>query len=242
MQEKSNAMWRVWTLFAVSPLLFFVAIIAASVYFGIVTGGDAQAITESVARFTPYILLIFQVIMLLVFWFMLRAERLPLRVIGWQLVSGQKLWQEILIGALPGLVLAFLYFSVLSPMLTAAQRVLGDYVPPGELLPALGGAVLPFFLANVVLAPFVEENIYRGYGITGLRQRFSVPMAVVISCLFFGLLHWAGGLWYILLTGIIAGGLFAGLYVWRRNIIAAYAAHFALNFAEFLYVWLRFSR
>jgi membrane protease YdiL (CAAX protease family) len=207
-----------------------------------ITGGDAQAITENVTRSTASLLLIVQIILLLIFGATLRAERLPIRLIGWQIASGQKLWQEIIIGALLGVTLAFLYFSILSPLMITAQQVLGDYVPPGELLPSLGGAVLPFLLANVILAPFVEENIYRGYGITRLQQRFSTPVAIVISCFFFGLLHWAGGFWYIVLTGIVAGGLFAGLFVWRKNIVTAYAAHLALNLVEFLYVWLWISR
>ena len=57
------------------------------------------------------------------------------------------------------------------------------------------------------------------------------------SCLFFGLLHWTGGFWYILLTGFVAGGIFAALFLWRRNIVATYAAHLALNLVEFLFVW-----
>jgi hypothetical protein len=36
----------------------------------------------------------------------------------------------------------------------------------------------------------------------------------------------------------VAGGIFAGLFVWRGTIIAAYAAHLALNLIEFLYIWL----
>ena len=114
---------------------------------------------------------------------------------------------------------------------------MGDYVPPGELTGALGAALVPFFLANVLLAPFVEESLYRGYALDRLRQRYGLALAVVISCAFFGLLHWAGGFWYILLTGFVAGGLFAGLRVWRRTLIAPFAAHLALNILEFVWIW-----
>ena len=131
-----------------------------------------------------------------------------------------------------------LYLFLISPLMTAVQRSIGDYVPAGELLTSLGAALIPFFLANVVLAPFVEENIYRGYALTRLFRRFSKPVAILISCAFFGLLHWAGGFWYILLTGALAGGLFAGLFTARRNLIASYAAHLSLNVVEFLFVWL----
>lgn len=76
-----------------------------------------------------------------------------------------------------------------------------------------------------MLAPFVGETFYRGCGIAALRRRLDVPAAVAVSCSLFGLLHWAGRLWYVLLTGTVAGSLFAGLFVWRRNVVAAYAAH-----------------
>ena len=148
------------------------------------------------------------------------------------------IWREVLVGAVPGAALGLLYVFVLAPGLTMIQKSLGDYVPAGELLPALGAAVLPFFVANVLLAPFVEENIYRGYALTRWFGRFSRPVAILLSCFFFGLLHWAGGFWYILLTGLVAGGLFAGLYTARKSIIAPFAAHLALNLVEFLFVWL----
>ena len=97
---------------------------------------------------------------------------------------------------------------------------------------------MPFFLANVLLAPFVEESLYRGYPLQRLKERYSLALAVIISCTFFGLLHWAGGIWYILLTDFVAGGLFAGLRVWWRTLIAPFAAHLALNVLEFVWIWL----
>ncbi len=84
--------------------------------------------------------------------------------------------------------------------------------------------------------PFVEESLYRGYAFGRLQERYGVPLAVIISCTFFGLLHWAGGFWYILLTGVVAGGLFAALRLWRGTLIAPFAAHLALNILEFLWI------
>lgn len=227
-----------WFLLAIPPILFLVVIIAVSVYFGVITQGDAQAIAENVPRATPYILLIVQILLLLVFLRTIRADGMSIRDLGWQLPAGQRLSQEVLIGILAGAPLGFVYVFFLSPLLATVQRVIGDYVPPEQILSTLGSAVLPFFAANVVLAPFVEENIYRGYAIPRLTQQFGAAGAFLISCLFFGLLHWSGGFWYILLTGTVAGGLLAGLLMWRRNIVVAYTAHLALNAVEFLLVWL----
>jgi membrane protease YdiL (CAAX protease family) len=219
-------------------VLFFLGIILASIYYGAATQGDMAAIPGLVAASTPYQLVVIQILLFFILRWAMKRDELTWADIGWKTAGAQRSWREALIGSLPGAALGLLYFFVLSPWLSRLQQSLGDYVPAGELLPVLGAAVLPFFVANVVLAPFVEENIYRGYALTRWSGRFSRPAAILLSCAFFGLLHWAGGFWYILLTGFVAGGLFAGLYTVRRNMIAPYAAHLALNIVEFLLVWL----
>lgn len=228
---------RVWFVLGIPPLLFLVVIIAASVYFGMESQGDANAIPERVAGATPYLLLGVQILLLGLLVWTMRAEKLSWTDLGWRLGANQKVWREVALGVLVGIPLGLVYIFVLAPFMSTVQRVVGDYVPPDQLLSSLGSAALPFFLANVLLAPFVEENIYRGYGISRLQLRYRVPVAALISCVFFGLLHWTGGFWYIVLTGSVAGGILAGLFVWRKSIVAAYSAHLALNLVEFLLVW-----
>lgn len=234
-------MRQIWTTLIIPPFLFLFVIIAASIYFGATLGVDGQAIADNVTQSTPYILLITQILMLLLFIWALKSSRLTLSDMGWQIGAGQVLWQEILIGVVVGVVLVGLYFYFLSPMMIAAQHRFGDYVPPGELFSVLGTAVFPFFLANVLLAPFVEENIYRGMALTGLTPKYGIWGAILISCIFFGLLHWSGGFWYMLLTGIVAGGSFAALFVWRGQTVTPFVAHLLLNGIEFLVIWLRVS-
>lgn len=229
---------RVWIVVLAGPALFLASIILASIYFGITTQGDVEAIPGLVAASTPYQLVLIQILLYFILRWAMKGDGLGWADIAWKTAEGQHTWRETLIGVVPGTVLGLLYVLVLSPWLTRVQQALGDYVPAGELLPALGAAMLPFFIANVVLAPFVEENIYRGYALTLWFERFSKPVAILLSCTFFGLLHWAGGFWYILLTGIVAGGTFALLYTKRRNMIAPFAAHLALNVVEFLFIWL----
>ena len=232
--QKFNRVW--WTLLA-APILFFVGIVVASIYFGVVTQGqNVEAIPQMVADSTPYQLVIVQIWLLLILIKSMKRDGLSWKDIGWTLrVPGQQLWREALIGAVPGTILAVLYVIILSPMLTSLQKI-WDYVPAGELLTTLGAALIPFAIADVLLAPFVEESIYRGYGLTRLLGKFSQPVAVALSMFFFGILHWTGGFWYILLTGIVAGGLFAWLRVSRKNIIAPFAAHLALNIVETIFI------
>lgn len=237
--QKFSRVW--WTLLA-APILFLLAIVAASIYFGIATQGqNVDAIPELVADSTPYQLVAVQIWLLLILMKSMKRDGLTWKDIGWKLADGQQLWRETLIGAVPGVILAVLYFTVLSPMLTNLQQI-WDYVPAGELLTTLGASLIPFAIADILLAPFVEESIYRGYGWTRLLGRFSQPIAIAFSMFFFGILHWTGGFWYILLTGIVAGGLFAWLRVSRKNIIAPFAAHLALNIVETIFIALTMGR
>ncbi len=231
--QNFRRMW--WTLLA-APILFFIGIVVASIYFGVVTQGqNVEAIPQMVADSTPYQLVVVQIWLLLILRKSMKRDGLTWKDIGWKASEGQLVWREVLIGAVPGIALALLYVYILTPMLTSLQQV-WDYVPAGELLTTLGASLVPFAIADVLLAPFVEESIYRGYGLTRLLGRFSQPVAIALSMFFFGILHWTGGFWYILLTGIVAGGLFAWLRVSRKNIIAPFAAHLALNIVETIFI------
>ena len=230
---KSNRLW--WTLLA-APLLALILIVLASVYFGIVTQGqNVEAMPQMVADSTPYQLVALQIWLLFVLMKSMKRDGMTWKDLGWKIGESQQLWREVIIGAVPGIVLAMLYVFILSPLLTSLQQI-WDYVPAGELFTALGASLIPFAIADVLLAPFVEESIYRGYGLTRLLGKFSQPAAIAISCFFFGILHWTGGFWYILLTGIIAGGLFVWLRMSRKNIIAPFAAHLALNIVETIFI------
>ena len=92
-----------------------------------------------------------------------------------------------------------------------------------------------FFFTNVVLAPLVEETLYRGIALSVLEASLRPPAAVALSCVAFGMLHWPGGRWYMLLTGNVAAGCSCALYDLRGGVLAPFAAHLMLNLVEFTY-------
>jgi hypothetical protein len=165
-------------------------------------------------------------------------QGLSMRDLGWRAGEGKVAWKELTLGAVIGASLGVLWIYAIEPILSSIQSTIGDYVPAGSLFPALGAAFIPFAIADVLLAPFVEENIYRGYGMTKLVPRFGAIGAILLSSLFFGLLHWSGGFWPILITYIIVGIPFAILRQRRGNILVPFEAHLALNLVETLLLWL----
>ena len=228
----SHVPGKLWFVLTAGPALFFVSILFLSVFFG-ARGVPATHIPERIAALAPHILLIVQaclaVLLLAVFANQAR--------VAWQFPELAKASSDIWVGLLIGATLGVLHLFAFAPLLETLQRTIGDFVPPGEVLPTVSRGIVVFFIANVLLAPLVEETLYRGIALPVLSSFLGIPWAVVISCLLFGLLHWAGGFWYMLLTGVVAGGVLAGLYLWRGGILAPFAAHLALNLVEFFYAW-----
>lgn len=223
---------KVWLALTAGPALFLVSILFFSMLFW-ARGVHATNVPERIAALAPHILLFVQasLAVLLLGFFANHAK------VAWQFPDPSKAGLDIGVGLLIGATLGVLYLYVLAPLLETLQRTMGDFVPPGKVLPTVSRGLVLFFVANVLLAPLVEETLYRGIALPVLGSALGVPWAVVLSCVLFGLLHWVGGFWYMLLTGVVAGGLFAGLYLWRGSLLAPLAAHFALNLVEFVYAW-----
>lgn len=220
-----------WVLLLAGPLLFVLGIVVASVVLG-ARGIAPAAIAERVPLLMPHILLGVLSVLGMLLLLVARVE-LP-SILAWPGVHTVK---HVLVGAAAGTLLALAYVGWLGDALQQWQQRLGDYVPPGSVLPTLSGNIGVFFIANVLLAPLVEEALYRGYALPLLTDRFGTATGVALSCLCFGLLHWAGGIWYVLVTAIVAGGLFAALYAWSGSVWAPFAAHFMLNIIEFGHTW-----
>ena len=196
----STVPYKIWLLLAAGPALFLLGIVGASIFLSISEVPEAQ-IPERVTALVPHILLF-----VLVGLAALMARIAPQVKAAWSLPVSGKAFSDITVGLLAGTVLAILYLYWLAPLLETLQRTFGDFVPPGAVLPTVSSSIGLFFIANVLLAPLIEETLYRGIAIPLLTDHLGVFWAVVVSCVFFGLLHWAGGVWYMLLTGVVAGG------------------------------------
>jgi membrane protease YdiL (CAAX protease family) len=155
--------------------------------------------------------------------------------IGWT-IDKTKLPTDVLGGIITGSILAILYFYIFSPLQSYLQLTFGDYVPAGETMTVLGKQTIQFFVANIIFAPFVEESLYRNYTLTKFLEKYSLPKSIMINVTMFGLLHWVGGLWYILMTGLLVGLPFAFIAIKRKNIVWVFVAHLTLNLFEFIYI------
>jgi hypothetical protein len=81
------------------------------------------------------------------------------------------------------------------------------------------------FISMAILPPFFEESMFRGFILTGYKRSGFVK-AVVVSALFFGMMHLD---LYQLPYATFAGIMFASLVYYTGSIWASMLAHFVVN-------------
>ncbi|HEV8564368.1 MAG TPA: CPBP family intramembrane glutamic endopeptidase [Actinomycetota bacterium] len=167
---------------------------------------------------------------------------------GWLRIVGlpklRNVVREIFIGTLAGLGLLFALGIIVStlaePLFRAAT---GHDVEPADQIGGdiHGWGALAFVTAVVVVAPVTEELLFRGLLFRSLRDRYGFVIGAVASAAFFGLLHTgAGAVADVVLLqvsiGLLGVGL-AGVYEWRKNLVANVAAHATFNLVTVLAVF-----
>jgi len=229
-----NSLKRPWANLILAPIWFLIIIVALSIYFRLI-GVSETDVPIKISENTPTLILIVQVFLLVTLLFTTRKDGFNILKSGWT-TDTTKLPFDIFGGIITGAILAILYFYLFSPLQTYLQISLGDYVPAGETMTVLGKQTIPFFIANVLFAPFVEESLYRNYTLTRFLEKYSSTKSIIVTVTMFGLLHWVGGLWYMLMTGLLVGLPFAIIATKRKNIVWVFVAHLTLNLFEFIYI------
>jgi len=98
---------------------------------------------------------------------------------------------------------------------------------------------LPWALKNIVFTVLAEEMVFRGLIQRELSLRFNTNnigahLSVVVPGILFGVAHFGGGLYYVLLSSV-AGILYGYTYKITGRIEAPIATHFLLNAGHFLF-------
>lgn len=229
-----NSTRIVWRNLLWAPIWFLIILFVLIVYY-IIIGLNESAIPELISIKIPFVLLTAQIMMLVYLLISSRKYGYNIFRDGWQ-TDKRKVPIDIIGGFGTGAFIAVTYIYYLSPLQQFLQGYLGDFVPAGETMISLGMNTTAFFIANVILAPFVEESLYRNFALTALMKQYSQIKTIAITSVFFGIMHWLGGFWYMLLTGFFVGVPLAFATIKRGNLIWAFTAHLVLNTIEFIYI------
>lgn len=87
--------------------------------------------------------------------------------------------------------------------------------------------LLPYILSVVIMAPMIEEFVYRGVILSSI-QKHGDGFAVVISGVLFGLMHGSGGIGAVVAASI-SGVIMGFVYVRTRSIWINIAVHLIYN-------------
>jgi membrane protease YdiL (CAAX protease family) len=97
-----------------------------------------------------------------------------------------------------------------------------------------------FILIAVVLAPFIEEFLFRGVMFTGMSRSWGPVKAGIVVTLLFGLLHVfdVAGYWPALGVVTLAGAAMLLMRLKTGSLLPAIALHLSYNLVQVLALYL----
>ena len=147
----------------------------------------------------------------------MRAERITFDEVGLRWPS----WKDALWAI--GLALVSLVVS-------SALQLLFPLAGP-SLANTIGSINVLVAISFVLIVAFAEELTFRGYLIGVFSSNIGRAAAFFLSTCVFGLAHARTfGFNGTLLAPLVVGALFAGFYVWRRNLTACVMGHALIDY------------
>ncbi|GLB47544.1 CAAX amino protease [Philodulcilactobacillus myokoensis] len=137
-----------------------------------------------------------------------------------QLKFSIKVWIVVFI---INIVLSILDNVVYHTQTTANQSILNGIASNSDKV------VLIFFILDLLLSPFVEEFIFRGFIMDVFFKENSFWMPIIVSSVFFALGHATGGDIFAFLTYFSMGAGLGYIYKKTGNIKASISMHFLQN-------------
>lgn len=144
-------------------------------------------------------------------------------------------WRPLEAGAIPRF---FAYFGFIAggTMLSFLIQIASNALATNAKLPIETffqdrRTALLLMMTGILLAPIVEETIFRGYIYPVLARSFGVGASVIATGTLFGALHaWQlwGGWWQIALL-IVVGIVFTYVRAVSRTVVASYLLHVSYN-------------
>jgi len=222
----------VFASFAVSQLLASLLISLAPHILGLAI--DSAWYDTPLSQFL-YVLLA-EIISLGILWIFIRRYR-GLGIIRKQLGLGRFHIRDIVyafVGVAAYFGLYFIVLSVISAIITvdtSGQQDVG-------FSNAAGGALVFTFISLVILPPIVEEITFRGFLYSGIKRRWGIVTAFLVTSIIFGGLHTLTGkdglLWIAAIDTFSLSLVLCYLREKTNNIYAGIGLHAIKNFIAFV--------
>lgn len=204
-----------WKLLILPSALLLLVTVIFSLYFVFTLKGDGAAIGTAISNSIPYILSINYAALLIILFCVIKKDKIKFSQIGF---TFREFITDLIIGAMCGILLFLLVKFVLTPIFLNIGGN-GFFSMNRD-----SSNFLLYAASAVVLAPFAQESIFRGYGITKLQSKYGSIIAILITGVFFSLLHFGEGVGSML-TALAVGIVLGFLFVWRKSMTANITAN-----------------
>lgn len=180
-------------------------------------------------------------VVLLLLWWFIRARKVSFKDLGW---NRWPKWTDValaLIGLVVFMVASALILGILGyfvPVLNSNQPQQLGFDGAAGFWPLAAG-----FISLVLLPPFVEETMFRGFLLGSLRKKLSFASSAVWVSVFFGLAHLEVGsgaplLWAAAVQMFLLSLVFCYIRVKSGSLWASTMMHFSKNLIAFLLLFV----
>jgi uncharacterized protein len=224
-------------LFIVGALIFYevVLLVVAVTFFHVKSSQLTQ--TTSTAINISVIAQAFAFLSVMIyFWVVVRVRRVgPFwQAIGWRpfhIGERQSQWLRVCIQVGLGIGLA-VAVTPISALISRNQPEL-----PIEKIIQTRGTYLLFMAYGILIAPMVEETLFRGFLYPLVARRFGILAGILVSGILFGLSHasqlWGG--WGSIALIVSVGILFSVVRARSKTVLASFLLHIAYNSTLFAF-------
>lgn len=133
--------------------------------------------------------------------------------------------------AVAPLVLMGLSFNILTSLMFALvpQEAMDSYTESSSFV--FSGNMVTVVIATVIMAPIVEEIVFRGLVYTRLKKGMPAVLAMILASTLFGLAH---GQWLWMIYTSVFGMVLVWVYERTKSLFASMLLHFGYNLCPVL--------
>ncbi|MBC6299273.1 CPBP family intramembrane glutamic endopeptidase [Listeria booriae] len=211
---------RYWYVLLTYFAAYFSSLIGAPIVMGILRAVTDLSSTQIVTYASVYWSVFSNFIAVIIVWLLLRKQPRSTKIEQGQPTSAGVSVIYAVLGFVALLIGQYIAIAIMS------MFGVGGASQNTEMLGELARAVPLMIVFTSVLAPILEEIVFRKIIYGGLASRMNIHVAAVISSLFFGLMHM--DLAYLLVYFVI-GLILCYMYTKTKRIAVPIAAHMLMN-------------
>lgn len=129
-------------------------------------------------------------------------------------------------------VLTAFCFSSFSNVLQSAAPIPQELI--GGMSDDMEKSVVAFVLSVFIIAPIVEEFVFRALIMTKLRKEFNVTTSIIFSAILFALIHIMAGGIVTVVHAFLGGMIFSLAYIKTNSLFPAIIAHIFGNIGGYI--------